>query len=585
MYLQGESNYNKFPTTGIEGYDRQAFAGYGEIAEQIKAKFAAGKRVVTVDCNTAVDIPGLERKLCGVIPFDRVIHSADIFESNEEIERKLAHHVTDDRVYGVLYHGTWEDFIDKAKLEAAQKQVCQTAGTVLVIGTGASYITPGDALLFADMTIWETQMRYRKQRLCNFGTHNPDEDFIRKYKRGFFIDWRLNNRNAQRLFDSFTYYLDTVDTQSPTMLTREAFNGGIAQVVSQPFRTMPFFDEGLWGGKWLREVCDVHDDTLQNIAWGYNLLFQENEVNLTFGNTKVNVSGYTLSLKAPKELIGEKGFARFGAEYPIRYDFLDTMDGGNLSLQVHPNQQYMQERFGMAYTQDESYYYLDCVEGDCHIYLGTKDGVERDEMIHALQAAQNGQQGFDDAKYINKIPVKKHQHYHIPAGTVHASGRNGMVLEISTSPCIFTFKLWDWGRVGMDGLPRPIHIEHGSQNIAWERTTDWVMQECAYPPIPLRGGDCYREEKIGLQQYQPIETHRVWFSGKYYEATGGETQALNLVEGREAIIESPTNAFKPYVIHFAESIVIPAGVSEYTVRPHGESEGKELAIVKTFARV
>lgn len=585
MYLQGKSNYNKYPTTPISGCEGQAFEGYVAIAKELGGRLGKGSGVLCVDCNTAVDVAALEKELCSRIEFSTVVHSADIFESNPEIDKKLAHNVTEDRVYGIIYHGTWADFIDKEKLEAARRKAAKSSGLTLIIGTGASYIDKGDALVFADMTIWETQMRYRKEKMCNFGVNNPDEDFIRKYKRGYFIDWRLNNRNAQRLFDRFTYYLDTVNPAQPSMITREAFDTGIAQTMTQPFRLMPFFDEGLWGGKWLREVCDVHDDSLQNIAWGYNLLFQENELNMSFGSTNVNVPGYTVSLKAPKELIGQKGFARFGAEYPIRYDFLDTMDGGNLSLQVHPNQQYMQERFGMAYTQDESYYYLDCVEGDCDIYLGLKDGVEKDDLIAALKRAESGQETFDDGKYINKIPVKKHEHYHIPAGTVHASGHNGMVLEISSSPCIFTFKLWDWGRVGMDGQPRPIHIEHGKANIAYDRTTQWIKDECAYKPIPVRDGDCYAEEKIGLQQYQPIETHRIWFTDRYHDTTGSETQALNLVEGKEAIIESPTGAFKPYVIHFAESIVIPAGVSEYTVRPYGVSEGQKLAILKTFARV
>jgi len=413
--------------------------------------------------------------------------------------------------------------------------------------------------------------------------NNEGEDLIRKYKRGYFIDWRLDNRHKQTLFDVFDFFLDTVNKDAPVMITRDAFNEGLLQMLRQPFRTVPFFDEGLWGGQWLREVCDIDDDETPNFAWGYNLLFQENEVNLTFGNIRVNVSGYTLSLKYPRELIGEKGYSRFGAEYPMRYDFLDTMQGGNLSLQVHPTTQYIQEVFGMTYTQDESYYYLDCEDGCC-IYLGLKPGIDAKEMAADLYAASKGEIVFPDEKYVNEIPVKKHDHFHIPAGTVHASGAEGMVLEISSSPCIFTFKLWDWGRLGLDGIPRPIHLEHGLNNIQFNRQTDWIMEQCAFKPIPVREGDGFREEKTGLHEYEFIATHRVWATKKYSDTTGYETQALNLAEGAEALIESPDGQFEPFVMHYAESVCIPALVGEYTIRPYGRSEGKEIGVVKSFVK-
>ena len=73
-------------------------------------------------------------------------------------------------------------------------------------------------------------------------------------------------------------------------------------------------------------------------------------------------------------------------------------------------------------------------------------------------------------------------------------------------------------------------------------------------------------------------------TGKTTHTTNGETNALNLISGKEAVIESPDGQFAPYVIHFAESVCIPATITSYTITPCGESEGKEVAVMKTFVR-
>jgi len=59
---------------------------------------------------------------------------------------------------------------------------------------------------------------------------------------------------------------------------------------------------------------------------------------------------------------------------------------------------------------------------------------------------------------------------------------------------------------------------------------------------------------------------------------------LNLVEGREAVVESPTGAFAPFVVHYAETFIVPAAAGDYTIRPHGEAIGAECATMKAFVR-
>ena len=87
----------------------------------------------------------------------------------------------------------------------------------------------------------------------------------------------------------------------------------------------------------------------------------------------------------------------------------------------------------MAYTQDESYYLLEAGP-EAGVYLGLKEGIEPAAMTRDLQVAQAGGPPFPADQYANCWPARNHDHFLIPAGTVHCSGANSMVLEISATP-------------------------------------------------------------------------------------------------------------------------------------------------------
>jgi mannose-6-phosphate isomerase class I len=205
-------------------------------------------------------------------------------------------------------------------------------------------------------------------------------------------------------------------------------------------------------------------------------------------------------------------------------------------------------------------------------------------MMGDLEKAQKEAGWFDADKFVEKWPIRKHDHVLIPAGTVHCSGANSVVLEISATPYIFTFKLWDWGRMGLDGKPRPISLEHGKQAIQWDRTTEWTRQNIFNRFEKLASGEGWKEERTGLHVGSFIETRRHWFTQKVQHHTGNVVNVINLVEGREIMVESPSGTFEPFVVHYAETFIVPASVGEYTIRPHGPSEGSECVTLKALVR-
>jgi hypothetical protein len=163
-----------------------------------------------------------------------------------------------------------------------------------------------------------------------------------------------------------------------------------------------------------------------------------------------------------------------------------------------------------------------------------------------------------------------------------------MVLEISATPYIFTFKLWDWNRMGLDGKPRPINLAHGTANIRWERDEGYAINRLINQITEIARGDGWREERTGLHEAEFIETRRHWFTANALHDTGGErhgsVNVLNLVEGHEAVVESPENSFEPFVVHYAETFIVPAAVGSYRIRPVHSTPGAELATVKAFVR-
>lgn len=578
------TTYDKFPTVAIQGYDDSAWQGWEPIISSLDAKIRQCSRtVLVIDCYPGVRMTELENVLLQQLRPTLTINVEQARRDERAIHEMLARNLTDDRVFGVLSCHQLVEFFDPTRLETLQAQVSQCSeGLIVIYGPGAALVHPGDVLVYADLPRWEIQQRMRSGEMGNWGVENQHEDILRRYKRAFFIEWRVFDRHKTPLLKRADFLLDTTRANQPAMVSGEALRAGLEQTTSQPFRVVPFFDPGIWGGQWMKQQFDL-DPSAPNYAWCFDCVPEENSLLLRFGAVRIEIPSQDLVLLEPRALLGEKVHARFGAEFPIRFDFLDTIGGQNLSFQVHPVTEYIQQQFGMHYTQDESYYILDA-RPDAVVYLGTKTGIDAKDMMDDLRRAGRGEKPFDDARFVNQIPAKKHDHFLIPAGTVHCSGAGTMVLEISATPYIFTFKLWDWGRLGLDGLPRPVHLDHGEKVIDWQRDTQWVHQHLVNQFEPIAEGNYWREERTGLHEREFIETRRHWFSEPVLHHTGGGVNVLNLVEGDEAIVDSPTGAFAPFTVHYAETFIIPASVGEYRISPPAHSSSRPLATIKAWVR-
>jgi mannose-6-phosphate isomerase class I len=566
----------------IDAAPDSAWSGWQAIAERIGSELSRGATRMAIECYPGVSEDAMLFALKSAFGRAFVARTSAIGKDPTELNRLVARDLTDDPVFGRMNGFGIEDYADSTRLEACRVEIQEHRDEpVVVVGTGTSLLLPDpQVLIYADLPRWEIQKRQRSGQIGNLGAENHSASAAVKYKRGYFLDWRVADRIKRGLLGSLDYFLDTTDSSNPILLTGDLFRAALRHTSSRPFRVVPFFDPGPWGGQWMRDICGL-DSQAPNYAWCFDCVPEENSLLFDFGRgIRSEVPALDLVLHHPRELLGEAVHGRFGAEFPIRFDLLDTMHGGNLSLQVHPLTEYIYEKFGMAYTQDESYYMLDTAP-DASVYLGLRSGIDRREMARDLERAQGGA-AFDAERFVNRWPARKHDHFLIPAGTIHCSGANGVVLEISATPYIFTFKLWDWGRLGLDGKPRPIHLGHGLNNIQWDRNTEWVKSALINKTQVVAQGENWTEEHTGLHAREFIETRRHWFTGRVPHDTQGGVHVLNLIEGDAAIVESPEDRFAPFEVHYAETFIVPAAVGRYSVRP--SSAGARCGTIRASVR-
>ena len=560
-----KSNYDKQPSTHIEG---KVIKGWDSIVKTLSEAWA-DEPVWAIDL-----YPGTyeEDFIAAFAKTGRkIINTRDLMRPEEEIRQLTERFMTDDVLFGYMSNIRLHEYFSPVH---NSQFIIHNDTPSIIIGTGAAFVAQkwsmvnGQwSIVYADMARWEIQQRFRRHEVKALGIDNHEDSPSVQYKRGYFNDWNIVDHYKDELMQSgrIQFWIDSNRRDEPKMITDTQMRQGLDRTAHKPFRVVPFFDPAPWGGQWMKEVCDLpHEE--QNYGWCFDCVPEENSLYLEAEGTLFELPSQDVVLAHTRELLGQQVWHRFGKSFPIRFDFLDTMQGGNLSLQVHPTNEFAQREFGLPYTQDESYYLLDAAD-NAVVYLGLKEGVDKVQMIEDLRAAQRGEILFDAEKYVNKLPAKKHDHYLIPAGTIHCSGHDSMVLEISSTPSIFTFKLWDWARLGLDGKPRPINVERGKYVIQWDRTTPFVKSQIANHFEVLHEEEGIKEERTGLHPNEFIETRRHTFTRPVEHNTNGGVNVLNLVDGEAALVESPEGKFEPFEVHYAETFIIPACIGRYTIKP------------------
>lgn len=419
-------NYDKFPFVAVPDAEHECVVGWDKIGAELQhaiAKRRTEKPILVVDCYPAVNELGVLNELQNRLAPQLTIHAVDAYYSPEKIDQLVAPFL--DRENPVSGHSSGLLLVNLFNAEPLWRfrRVIDElkGGLVLIVGCGASLIAWGHILIYADLARREAQQRFRRNETGNLGVDNKSAPANLKYRRASLIDWPITDRWKRPLIKRWDYMLDTNNSSEPKLADAEDVRRGFQAAARRPFRVVPFLNPS---------QCDEQERESTNSDRFCDCVLEENSLLLGFGDLRFEIPAVDLLFNQPHALLGESVHARFGHKFPIRFDFLNT---------------------------------------------------------------------------VNRFE-------------------------------------------------------------------------------PLSNGDGWREEGSALQERTLIETRRHWFTNTVAHDTHGGVNVLNLVQGEEAIVESPDGAFEPFIVHRAETFIVPAAVGHYNIRPHGPSAGTEIATIKAFVR-
>ena len=477
-----------------------------------------------------------------------------------------------DPIFGKRFSGMLADFFELGSLPSDDPE----SEMVIYYGVGASLLIEDAYLVYVDVPKNEIQYRARAGSIHNLGAAAPT-DATKMYKRFYFVDWVVLNAHKAALLPKMDLYLDEQDPDIPAILSGEALRRTLTEMSRSYCRVRPWFEPGPWGGQWMKERIPQLAQNVPNYAWSFEMIAPEQGIVLESSGNLLEISFDLFMAHNARAILGDHADT-FGQQFPIRFDFLDTFGGGNLSVQCHPRPSYIRHHFGEDFTQDETYYILD-TKPDAKVYLGFQEGIDPAEFRLALENSLQHGTPVEMERFVRALPSGKHRLFLIPNGTIHCSGTDNLVLEISATPYIFTFKMYDWLRLDLQGKPRPLNIQRAFENLYFERRGEIIERELVAQPALLEAGADWQIHHLPTHPSHFYDVHRIEFDTLINVYTRGSPHLLMLVEGTSIRLETSDGRHQRF--NFAETFLVPAAADGYQLINEGTTTAK---VVKAYLK-
>lgn len=508
----------------------------------------------------------------------------ELFIDSDVLDQKLKSFLPEDRVtdpvllFGSLFEGGYKELMDTAAVQSFRDDLSdfRKNGTDVLIVAGYASLVPElhdvyDLRLYMDMTPKTTMLNMRQGPWTNVGRRErlPVKELLR---RCYYIDFEVMGDLRGRLLreNQIDYYLASDDMETLSLVPLETMKALFEIMLTYPLRCRPVYLEGVWGGFYLKRMRNLPDE-MQNCAWIFDLIPMEVSLVVDLDSKTIEFPFYTFIQTTGPQLMGEKCARHFGGYFPIRFNYDDTFhSSGNMSIQVHPPEDYIREHFNELGRQDESYYVITTGQG-AQTYLGFHQDTDVEAFIEKARLADERGEAFDHDQYVKPYPSIPGRQFLIPAGTIHSSGRNQVVLEIgSLTIGSYTYKMYDYMRKDLDGTPRPIHIYHGNNVLRRERRENWVRENLIQEPRLIREGPGWKEIIVGEHPLIYFSLRNLVFDERIEDNTVDRFHVLSLVDGEQVMVRSLKNPDHFFIQNYLEILVIPAVFGPYEIINRGQ---------------
>ena len=497
-------------------------------------------------------------------------------------------------LYGKIYKGGYIGLIDKVKAEVFQKKIpaLKQPGTVVAVYGYGSLIPEFRALYdikcFFDLTPKTSMLRIRAGEYANLGKKHTGI-INRTIRRCYYCDFENAVQSRKELWQNNVpdwYFIDN-DNKNLQMMPFEVFSDICAQLVKYPFRAKPCYLEGVWGGTYMKKQRHL-PDKMRNAAWVFDFIPMEVSVLVEAGDNMLDINYCSFVHKEGVNLMGEDCVNKFKGYFPIRFNWDDSYHStGNMSIQCHSGGEFNIKNYNEFGRQDESYYVV--ITGhEAKTFIGFRDDADIPAFFKEIEEADVHHKPCDYMKYVSYEDSKPGLQVMLPAGTIHSSGRNQVILEIgSLTIGSYTYKMYDYLRLDFDGKQRPIHTYLGELNVRQDRrksvihdpeSPQYILQE----PRLTDSGEGWEEYILGENPQVYFSLRRLEFEKQCEQDTHGDRfHVLTLVDGERIRIKSVEHPERFFDLDFMEIACVPASMGKYVI----ENLGKEpIRVHKTMLR-